>query len=88
MKINKAIQLEGMFNDVKVIKTAPEVGGITVDYKELTEFRSGNTATDSTAQNATARNLSEFISTTLANGGYYIARFEASGTASKNNFKI
>ena len=83
MKINKAIQLEGMFNDVKVIKTAPEVGGITVDYKELTEFRSGNTATDSTAQNATARNLSEFISTTLANGGYYIARFEASGTASK-----
>ena len=83
MKINKAIQLEGMFNDVKVIKTAPEVGRITVDYKELTEFRSGNTATDSTAQNATARNLSEFISTTLANGGYYIARFEASGTASK-----
>ena len=83
MKINKAIQLEGMFNDVKVIKTAPEIGGITVDYKELTEFRSGNTATDSTAQNATARNLSEFISTTLANGGYYIARFEASGTASK-----
>ena len=84
MKINKAIQLEGMFNDVKVIKTAPEVGGgITVDYKELTEFRSGNTATDSTAQNATARNLVEFISTSLSNGGYYIARFEASGTASK-----
>ena len=82
IKINKAIQLEGMFNDVKVIKTAPEAA-VTVDYKELTEFRSGNTAIDSTAQNATARNLSEFISTTLANGGYYIARFEASGTASK-----
>ena len=82
IKINKAIQLEGMFNDVKVIKTAPEVA-LIVDYKELTEFRSGNTATDSTAQNATARNLEEFISTTLANGGYYIARFEASGTASK-----
>ena len=82
IKINKAIQLEGMFNDVKVIKTAPEAA-VTVDYKELTEFRSGNTAIDSTAQNATARNVSEFISTTLANGGYYIARFEASGTASK-----
>ena len=37
----------------------------------------------SSSENTTARNLSEFISTTLANGGYYIARFEASGTASK-----
>ena len=53
------------------------------DYQELSTFREGNSATDSTAQNATARNLEEFISTTLANGGYYIARFEASGTASK-----
>ncbi len=86
IKINKAIQLEGMFNDVKVIKTAPDgppEATLIVDYKELTEFRSGNTATDSTAQNATARDLETFISTTLANGGYYIARFEASGTASK-----
>ena len=53
------------------------------DYKELTAFRGGNSATDSTAQNATARNLKEFISTTLANGGYYIARYEASGTTEK-----
>ena len=53
------------------------------DYQELSTFREGNSATDSTAQNATARNLEEFISTTLANGGYYIARFEASGTAEK-----
>ena len=52
-------------------------------FKELSTSRGGNSATDSTAQNATARNLEEFISTTLANGGYYIARFEASGTASK-----
>ena len=56
---------------------------INTNYKELSVFRAGNSATDSTAQNATARNLEEFISTTLANGGYYIARFEASGTASK-----
>ena len=56
---------------------------INTNYKELSVFREGNSATDSTAQNATARNLEEFISTTLANGGYYIARFEASGTASK-----
>ena len=57
---------------------------VTITYfKELSTFREGNTATDLTAQNATARNLKEFISTTLSNGGYYIARFEASGTASK-----
>ena len=56
---------------------------INTNYKELSVFRAGNSATDSTAQNATARNLEEFISTTLANGGYYIARFEASGTAEK-----
>ena len=56
---------------------------ISNSCKELSVFRAGNSATDSTAQNATARNLKEFISTTLSNGGYYIARFEASGTASK-----
>ena len=46
---------------------------ISNSCKELSVFRAGNTATDSTAQNATARNLKEFISTTLSNGGYYIA---------------
>ena len=56
------------------------IGG---NFQELSTSREGNSATDSTAQNATARNLKEFISTTLSNGGYYIARFEASGTASK-----
>ena len=56
---------------------------INTYFKELSTFRERNTATDSTAQNATARNLAEFISTSLSNGGYYIARFEASGTASK-----
>ena len=83
IKINKAIQLEGMFDDIKVIKTAPLIPSSTVNYKELTEFRSGNSAEDSTAQNATARDLKTFIETSLTNGGYYIARFEASGTTSK-----
>ena len=50
-------------------------GSSSWECKEITTFREGNTAT--------ARNLAEFISTSLANGGYYIARFEASGTASK-----
>ena len=48
-------------------------------YKELSISREG----DDLTTNSTARNLAEFISTTLANGGYYIARFEASGTTSK-----
>ena len=52
-------------------------------YQELSTFREGNSVKDSTAQNATARNLEEFISTSLSNGGYYIARFEASGTTAK-----
>ena len=56
---------------------------INTYYKELSTPRGGNSATDSTAQNATARDLKIFIETSLANGGYYIARFEASGTASK-----
>ena len=56
---------------------------INNDFKELSTFREGNSSTNSTAQNATARNLKVFKETTLANGGYYIARFEASGTNSK-----
>ena len=56
------------------------IGG---NFQELSTSREGNSAEDSTAQNATARKLEEFISTSLSNGGYYIARFEASGTASK-----
>ena len=83
IKINKAIKLEGIFDDVRVIRTAPDISKIAIDYKELTEFRSGNSAEDSTAQNATARNLKTFIETSMKNGGYYIARYEASGTTSK-----
>ena len=68
---------------VASVENCTKVVTINDSYQELSTSRGGNSATDSTAQNATARNLSEFISTTLANGGYYIARFEASGTASK-----
>ena len=37
----------------------------------------------SSSRNTSAIDLTEFISTTLSNGGYYIARFEASGDTSK-----
>ena len=76
LKSNTPAQVASVENYTKAVT-------ISDGYQELSTFRAGNTATNSTAQNATARNLEEFISTTLANGGYYIARFEASGTASK-----
>ena len=68
---------------VASVENCTKVVPINTNYQELSTSRAGNTATNSTAQNATARNLAEFISTSLSNGGYYIARFEASGTASK-----
>ena len=60
---------------------------INTCYKELSTSREGNTATDSTAQNATARDLKTFIETSLANGGYYIARFEASKNKTTNKIE-
>ena len=68
---------------VASVENCTQTVTISNRYQELSTSRGGNSAEDSTAQNATARNLEEFISTTLANGGYYIARFEASGTTSK-----
>ena len=68
---------------VASVENCTKVVTINDKYQELSTSRGGNSAEDSTAQNATARNLEEFISTTLANGGYYIARFEASGTTEK-----
>ena len=76
LKSNTPVQVASVENCTQEVT-------INTYFKELSTFREGNTATDSTAQNATARNLAEFISTSLSNGGYYIARFEASGTASK-----
>ena len=76
LKSNTPAQVASVENYKKAVT-------ISDRYQELSTFRAGNTATDSTAENATARNLAEFISTSLSNGGYYIARFEASGTASK-----
>ena len=73
------VQVASVENCTKVVT----ISRYDADHQELSTFREGNSEKDSTAQNATARNLAEFISTSLSNGGYYIARFEASGTASK-----
>ena len=65
------------------VKKCTNVVTTNEKYQELSTFREGNSATDSTAENATARDLKTFIETSLANGGYYIARYEASGTTEK-----
>ena len=56
-------------------------------YQELSTPREGNTATDSTAENTTARDLKTFIETSLSNGGYYIARYEASKNTTTNKIE-
>ena len=48
-------------------------------YQELSTSR----ISSNSSENTTARDLKTFIETSLSNGGYYIARFEASGTTSK-----
>ena len=73
------VQVASVENCTKVVTISKN----DVVFQELSTAREGNSATDSTAQSATARKLEEFISTTLANGGYYIARYEASGTTEK-----
>ena len=52
------------------------------DYKELNIFREGTKS-----ENATARDLKTFIETSLANGGYYIARYEASKNTTTNKIE-
>ena len=81
VRINKAIQLEGILENVEVIKTAGVLDPTTYTYKELSTFRDGSKSDGS--ENATARDLKTFIETSQKNGGYYIARFEASETTSK-----
>ena len=55
---------------------------IDTDYKELNIFREGTKS-----ENATARDLKTFIETSLANGGYYIARYEASKNTTTNKIE-
>jgi len=58
-------------------------------YKELKDYRAGAASSGLDGLNATALNLKGFIDSVKANGGYYIARYEASyGTDGKPNSKI
>ena len=86
VRVNKAIQLEGILENVEVIKTAPvQPSPTTYDYKEISTFRDGSKSDGS--ENATARDLKTFIETSQKNGGYYIARFEASENTTTNKIE-
>ena len=58
-------------------------------YKELATSRAGVASDGLDGLNTTALNLKGFVDSVKANGGYYIARYEASyGTDGKANSKI
>ena len=58
-------------------------------FKELATYNEGVAQSDMTGENRTAKDLAEFISSVKENGGYYIARYEASyGKDGKPNSKI
>ena len=58
-------------------------------YKELATSRAGVASSGTDGLNTTALNLKEFIDSVKANGGYYIARYEASyGADGKANSKV
>ena len=58
-------------------------------YKELATYRQGGASGDDNSLNTTALNLKKFVDSVKANGGYYIARYEASyGTDGKANSKV
>jgi len=58
-------------------------------YKELSTSRVGVASSGTDGLNTTALNLKGFVDSVKANGGYYIARYEASyGTDRKANSKV
>ena len=58
-------------------------------YKELATSRAGDASSDKYGLNTTALNLKAFVDSVKTNGGYYIARYEASyGTDGRANSKV
>ena len=60
-----------------------------VEHKELATSRTGVASWETDGLNTTALNLKGFVDSVKTNGGYYIARYEASyGTDGKANSKV
>ena len=71
---------------VASVTNCTQAVSINTYYQEFSTFTEGNFEIESLA-NATARDLKTFIATTLENGGYYIARFEASENTTTNKIE-
>ena len=70
------------------VNYAQEVA-INTSYKEVSISRTGVASSGTDGLNTTALNLKGFVDSVKANGGYYIARYEASyGTDGKANSKV
>ncbi len=69
---------DGTENLVQMGENYEEESIISSYYQELVESRNSNQSEESDGTNTTAKNLSEFIRSVKENGGYYIARYEAS----------
>jgi len=71
----------GVYTPAQVASVENCTQEVTINtyYKELSTSR----ISSSSSENTTARDLKTFIEMSLANGGYYIARYEASGDSSK-----
>ena len=70
------------------VNYAQEVA-INTYYKEVSISRTGVASSGTDGLNTTALNLKGFVDSVKANGGYYIARYEASyGTDGKVNSKV
>ena len=76
---------DGVYTPAQVasVENCTQEVAINTNYKELSTSR----ISSSSSENTTARKLEEFISTTLANRGYYIARYEASKNTTTNKIE-
>ena len=65
-------------NESKPTQTYANTVTIESYYQELTTARDGVASSGTKGLNATAKNLAAFVQSVSDNGGYYIARYEAS----------
>ena len=74
-------------DETEIEVTSSIVVGITTTtyYKELITYREGMASSGTDGLNATAKNLKRFVESVKNNGGYYLARYEASYGSGYNN---
>ena len=74
-------------NPTNYINTEGKIGLIDdngLQYTELSIYREGVASQGADGLNATAKNLAGFVQSVVDNGGYYIARYEASYASGSN----